>query len=96
MMKRFGDKGRMIGGLCGVCLLSAYVICYFITTEVFRGQLGDDKMDFRLFSSRWHYGVFTPAIRFEEWFRTREQAKPTFYGHIRNGASLPPGRDPEE
>lgn len=74
------------------CLaLGGYLASYFATTEIFKGQIQNTNMDFRLFNSPSHRTVFLPLILLEEKFRSGEKIE--FYGHIKNGASLPPARD---
>jgi hypothetical protein len=64
-----------------------YVAAYVLSTEVFCGRLGDTRYRFRLFRSVWHQRIFTPLLSTESALRP---ADPEFYGHVRNGASLPP------
>ncbi len=76
----------------GLFLILLYVTAYFETTEIFQGQMGKDVTDFRLFNSKTHYLFFIPIIKLEEVIRTKESLDYFFYGHIKNGASLPPER----
>ena len=79
-----------------VVLCTFYITGYFVTTETFQGQSGNDVMDFRLFNSKLHYTFFLPIIKIEEIVKTKETSNYFFYGHIKNGASLPPSRDKEK
>ena len=70
--------------------LGGYIGTYFATTEIFNGQVENDLMDLRLFESPIHMSVFRPLILLEEYLRSTSEIE--FYGHIKNGASLPPPR----
>ena len=69
-----------------------YVVTYFITTSVFEGSFETDEIDLRLFSSNIHYKFFKPMILVETSLRSIGKEDREFYGHIMNGASLPPSR----
>lgn len=70
--------------------LFGYISSYFATTEIFQGKFEDDLIDLRLFESPDHMAVFRPLISLEEHLRSNSEIE--FYGHIKNGASLPPAR----
>ena len=68
-------------------LAGLYVVAYLLSTEVWRGQMGETRYCIRLFRSTWHLRIFEPLVAAEQRLRP---ASPEFYGQVRNGASLPP------
>ena len=73
--------------LLPVPLLGLYVAAYLLSTEVFRGQFGGDRLRIRLFQSVWHERIFRPLLIVERRLRPDD---PQFHGQVRFGASLPP------
>lgn len=82
----------LAGFLSPLALLAVYLAVYLLSTEVFHGRLGGTRYQLRLFQSVWHQRFFTPLLTTEQWIRP---ADPEFYGHVRNGASLPPPDEDE-
>ena len=74
-------------GLAGLCLAA-----YLLSTEVWRGQMGESRYRIRLFRSTWPLRAFEPLAAAEQRLRP---ATPEFYGQVRYGASLPPAEEIE-
>ena len=78
--------------LSPLALLAVYLAAYLLSTEVFCGRLGGTRYRLRFFRSMWHERIFMPLLTME---RLMRPADPEFYGHVRNGASLPPPDEDE-
>lgn len=74
-------------------LLLIYICSYFMSTEMFYGQFGEDIIDIRLFKSKSHYAIYWPCVQIEEIMKTDRKSDYRFYGQVHSGASLPPERD---
>jgi hypothetical protein len=68
-----------------VLALTVYVALYFRYSKVYHCQLGIDQMTLRVFKRSSAMWVCSPLLKIEQALRREE-----FYGHIANGASLPP------
>ena len=62
-----------------------YVAGYFGRTEIYAGEFQGSIITFRLFDHELERKVWTPLLAVEGAIRHGE-----FYGHTKNGASLPP------
>jgi hypothetical protein len=93
-MKRALTRRQKAAILVTAVTLCCYIGSYFATTEIFNGKIENDLIDLRLFDSAKHMAVFRPLILIEEQLRTSSEIE--FYGHIKNGASLPTERSANE
>jgi hypothetical protein len=89
-MKRAPSRRTTAAAIVACIALGGYVGSYFATTEIYHGQFDSMSMDFRLFNSSSHKAAFLPLVSLEEQLRSGSEFE--FYGHVRNGASLPPAR----
>ena len=47
-------------------LAGLYVAAYLLSTEVWRGQMGETRYRIRLFRSTWHLRIFEPLVAAEQ------------------------------
>jgi hypothetical protein len=78
------ERAKELFAGCGLLLFTIYVAAYFIRTEIFKVRSMGENMTFRLFYTQAEMRVAAPMLKVEELLR-----KPLFWGHVRNGASLP-------
>ena len=72
--------------ITGTALLLGYISGYFWVSEIHQGLFQGTPIKHRLFHRGWEERFWAPLLQFEKWVRQDE-----FYGHVPNGASLPPG-----
>src|SRR5262245_31300665 len=92
-MQRQRCSEILLWSLSPLGLLGIYLAVYLLSTEVFHGRLGSTRYRLRLFRSEWHQRMFVPLLATERQLRPPD---PEFYGHVRNGASLPPHDEDEK
>jgi hypothetical protein len=83
-IRKVSRKHAWISGWI-VLAATAYIVPYFLCSEVYHGQWEERPIKFRVFQSPFDLELWFPLLKLEEF------ATPTeFEGHVASGASLPP------
>jgi hypothetical protein len=89
-MRRRFSFDAVVWSLSPLALLGVYFAAYLLTTDIYRGHLGDMRYRIRLFRSTLHQRIFSPVLLVEQRLRP---ADPQFSGQVHSGCSLPPAEE---